>query len=70
MTLRQNLAKLNLTIPGQDMADVWRFYQPIPQWVGRPDENAAAELRPDRHELVHPPVPYAQFRPDRKPDPQ
>ncbi len=41
--LRQNLAERNLTIPGQDMADVWRFYQPIPQWVGRPDENAAPE---------------------------
>ena len=32
-TLRKNLAELNLSIPGQDMADVWRFYQPIPQWV-------------------------------------
>ncbi len=42
-TLRQNLAKHNITIPGQNMADVWRFYQPIPQWVGRPDEKAAAD---------------------------
>ena len=43
-TLRKNLAELNLSIPGQDMADVWRFYQPIPQWVGRPDENAGVEF--------------------------
>ncbi len=42
-TLWQNLAEHNLTIPGQDMADVWRFYRPIPQWVGRPDENVAPE---------------------------
>ena len=42
-TLRQNLAENNLTIPGQNMADVWRFYQAIPQWVGRPDENIPAE---------------------------
>jgi anaerobic selenocysteine-containing dehydrogenase len=25
------------------MEDVWRFYQAIPQWVGRPDDHAAAE---------------------------
>lgn len=42
-TLRQNLSKHDLTIPEQNMADVWRFYQPIPQWVGRPDEGVAAE---------------------------
>jgi anaerobic selenocysteine-containing dehydrogenase len=42
-TLRQHLAEHDLTIPGQDMADVWRFYRPIPEWVGRPDENAAPE---------------------------
>ncbi len=41
-TLRQNLAEHNLTIPGQNMAEVWRFYQAIPQWVGRPDENIPA----------------------------
>ena len=41
--LRQNLADHNLTIPGQDMADVWRFYRPIPEWVGRPDDNASPD---------------------------
>lgn len=39
-TLKRNLSERNLTIPGQDMAKVWQFYQPIPQWVGRPDEVA------------------------------
>jgi anaerobic selenocysteine-containing dehydrogenase len=43
-TLRKNLAENDLTIPNQDMSDVWRFYQAIPQWVGRPDENAAPEF--------------------------
>jgi hypothetical protein len=42
-TLRQNLSEHNLTIPGQDMVKVWRFYQPIPEWVGRPDASASAE---------------------------
>ena len=42
-TLRRNLADHNLNIPGQDMAEVWRFYQAIPQWVGRPDEDIPAE---------------------------
>ncbi len=42
-TLRENLARHNLAIPGQDMSAVWRFYQAIPQWVGRPDENASSE---------------------------
>jgi anaerobic selenocysteine-containing dehydrogenase len=42
-TLRHNLSQHNLSIPGQDMAKVWSFYQPIPRWVGRPDENASAE---------------------------
>ncbi len=39
-TLRANLEKHKTTIPGQDMTDVWRFYRPIPSWVGRPDEKA------------------------------
>jgi anaerobic selenocysteine-containing dehydrogenase len=39
-TLRQNLSEHKLTIPGQDMARIWQFYQPIPQWVGRPDQAA------------------------------
>lgn len=43
-TLRQNLAEHSLTIPGQDMAEVWGFYQAIPQWVGRPDEDVPAEF--------------------------
>jgi anaerobic selenocysteine-containing dehydrogenase len=43
-TLRQNLAEHNLTIPLQDMSDVWHFYQAIPQWVGRPDEKYAGEF--------------------------
>jgi anaerobic selenocysteine-containing dehydrogenase len=43
-TLRQNLADNGLTIPGQDMEDIWRFYRPIPEWVGRPDENASPEF--------------------------
>lgn len=43
-TLRQNLNEHNLNIPGQDMSQVWRFYQPIPQWVGRPDAAAPAEF--------------------------
>ncbi len=42
-SLRQHLAEQHLTIPGQDMTDVWRFYQPIPQWVGRPDDHAGPE---------------------------
>jgi anaerobic selenocysteine-containing dehydrogenase len=42
-TLRRNLAEHDASIPGQDMANVWRFYQPIPQWVGRPDERATAD---------------------------
>ena len=42
-TLRRNLEKHQTTIPGQDMSDVWRFYQPIPCWVGRPDEHAAPD---------------------------
>jgi anaerobic selenocysteine-containing dehydrogenase len=42
-TLRWNLEAHHAAIPGQDMADVWRFYRPIPQWVGRPDEHAAPE---------------------------
>jgi anaerobic selenocysteine-containing dehydrogenase len=42
-TLRENLAKHNATIPGQDMEDVWRFYQAIPRWVGRPDDGAAPQ---------------------------
>lgn len=42
-TLRANLEKHKTTIPGQDMNDVWRFYQPIPSWVGRPDEKAAPD---------------------------
>ncbi|MGE5124128.1 MAG: molybdopterin-dependent oxidoreductase [Acidobacteriaceae bacterium] len=39
-TLRHNLAAHHLSIPAQDMADVWRFYRAIPHWVGRPDEKA------------------------------
>jgi anaerobic selenocysteine-containing dehydrogenase len=39
-TLRQNLQNHNLNIPGQDMDRLWHFYNPIPEWVGRPDENA------------------------------
>ncbi len=42
-TLRENLAKHGTAIPGQDMDDVWRFYRPIPSWVGRPDEQAAPD---------------------------
>jgi anaerobic selenocysteine-containing dehydrogenase len=42
-TLRANLESLHLTIPGQDMEDVWRHYRPIPRWTGRPDDNAPAE---------------------------
>lgn len=42
-TLRANLEKHQTTIPGQDMNDVWRFYQPIPSWVGRPDETAGPD---------------------------
>ena len=42
-TLRKNLEKYKTTIPGQDMNDVWRFYQPIPSWVERPDEKAAPD---------------------------
>jgi anaerobic selenocysteine-containing dehydrogenase len=37
--LRRNLDQHNLTIPGQDMHAIWHFYQPIPQWVGRPDQH-------------------------------
>jgi anaerobic selenocysteine-containing dehydrogenase len=42
-TLRNNLEAHKTTIPGQDMDDVWRFYQPIPCWVSRPDEKAAPD---------------------------
>jgi anaerobic selenocysteine-containing dehydrogenase len=42
-TLRENLSSRGISIPGQDMDDVWRFYQPIPRWVGRPDEEAPAK---------------------------
>jgi anaerobic selenocysteine-containing dehydrogenase len=39
-TLRHNLEEQGITIPGQDMTDVWNHYRPIPRWTGRPDESA------------------------------
>ncbi|HEX2987784.1 MAG TPA: molybdopterin-dependent oxidoreductase, partial [Chloroflexota bacterium] len=39
-TLRRNLDEHGATIPGQDMADVWSYYRPIPRWTGRPDDSA------------------------------
>lgn len=42
-TLRANLEKHNISIPGQDMEDVWTFYRPVPRWVARPDEKAPPE---------------------------
>ncbi len=39
-TLRKNLAEHKISLPGQDMDELWRFYQPIPEWVGRPDDAA------------------------------
>lgn len=42
-TLRHNLERQGITIPGQDMADVWNHYRPIPRWTGRPDETAAPQ---------------------------
>jgi anaerobic selenocysteine-containing dehydrogenase len=44
LELRRHLNENDLSIPFQDMTDIWRFYQPIPQWVGRPDEQSAAEF--------------------------
>ena len=44
LELHQHLAEQDLTIPFQNMEDIWRFYQPIPQWVGRPDDHAPAEF--------------------------
>lgn len=41
--LRANLEKHNITIPGQDMEDVWKFYQAIPRWIDRPDKDVPAE---------------------------
>jgi anaerobic selenocysteine-containing dehydrogenase len=40
--LKRNLEEYHLSIPGQDMETLWSFYQPIPHWVGRPDQTADA----------------------------
>jgi len=45
--LRRNLEEHGIAIPGQDMEDVWRYYQPIPRWTGRPDEQFA-----DQYDLI------------------
>lgn len=45
--LKKALAEHGLTIPGQDMEEVWKSYEPIPRWIERPDWHAR-----ETHDLI------------------